>query len=258
MKELIDDYSHDKDLLISKLISKSSNIPYKSSSVLLSPLHICAGFNLNVIESIMDHPLLLNCLMMFERNEWGRPILNVAAALDHQNAFSLILNYYVNHTSFETLKRVVFDVAPIVFARNNPPVMAIFLAIVSEIGVRIQNDAGDTIAHIIARSAKKDAHHFRSQLIRLGFVPSKEFTQDRGFITKMINDISCDPVCRQIKNKLGKTPIHVAMENKNESMVVELLKGSDDTFNDIENEASKLQTMYGMGYYEIIGCVGGA
>eukprot|EP01029_Cantina_marsupialis_P006782 TRINITY_DN1748_c0_g1_i7.p1 TRINITY_DN1748_c0_g1~~TRINITY_DN1748_c0_g1_i7.p1 ORF type:complete len:577 (-),score=107.96 TRINITY_DN1748_c0_g1_i7:58-1788(-) len=254
MKELIDDYSHDKDLLISKLISKSSNIPYKSSSVLLSPLHICAGFNLNVIESIMDHPLLLNCLMMFERNEWGCPILNVAAALDHQNAFSVILNYYVNYP-FETLKRVVFDVAPIVFARNNPPVMAILLA---QFGAEIQNDDGDTIAHIIARSKKKDAHHFRSKLIRLGFVPSQEFTQDRLFMTKMINDILCDPVCRQIKNKLGKTPIHVAMANKKKSMVLELLKGTDRTSNDIKDEVSELRKIDKMGHFEIIGCVGGA
>eukprot|EP01029_Cantina_marsupialis_P010493 TRINITY_DN2392_c0_g3_i5.p1 TRINITY_DN2392_c0_g3~~TRINITY_DN2392_c0_g3_i5.p1 ORF type:complete len:149 (+),score=30.03 TRINITY_DN2392_c0_g3_i5:85-531(+) len=100
MKELLSNYNdddYDKEVLVSKLMEISSSIPYGTSSVLLSPLHVCAGFNMDVLSRILDHPLLLNCMMVFERNDWGRPILNVAAALDHRNAFSLIIEYYIKH-----------------------------------------------------------------------------------------------------------------------------------------------------------------
>eukprot|EP01029_Cantina_marsupialis_P010491 TRINITY_DN2392_c0_g3_i2.p1 TRINITY_DN2392_c0_g3~~TRINITY_DN2392_c0_g3_i2.p1 ORF type:complete len:407 (+),score=58.37 TRINITY_DN2392_c0_g3_i2:1384-2604(+) len=242
MRDVIRDFENendkdkDKDTLISKLISMSSSIPYGTSSVLLSPLHVCAGFNLNALQDILEHSLLLNCLMMFERNSWGLPILNLAAALDHRNAFSLIFEHYIKHMPLEIQIYVIFSVAPIVFARNNPQLMVALLAFVLEMGLDMQNDAGDTIAHIIVRNKKKNkfVNHLRSELIRIGFIPSSdEFAQDKDFVNGMINMILHDSTVRLIQNKLGKTPLHVAVECNNLPMTIELLHNSDPTFREM-------------------------
>eukprot|EP01029_Cantina_marsupialis_P023892 TRINITY_DN60210_c0_g3_i1.p1 TRINITY_DN60210_c0_g3~~TRINITY_DN60210_c0_g3_i1.p1 ORF type:complete len:303 (+),score=51.87 TRINITY_DN60210_c0_g3_i1:127-909(+) len=232
MKNLLVEYKDDKEELISKAISMLDSIPYGSSSVLLSPLHVCVGFNLDVLSKILDHPLLMNSLKLFEMNEWGRAVLNISAALDHQQAFTVLLNYYINHTSWETQKHVIFSALPIMFARNNPPLIVAFFSIIfADLSkfLGMQDNAGDTIAHIIVRSRKTHADPLRSQLMGLGFIPSNEFNQDVSVMIRMMNTILHDPKARLIQNKLGKTPLHVAVECNNLSMVIELLKDSNPT-----------------------------
>eukprot|EP01029_Cantina_marsupialis_P001584 TRINITY_DN1135_c0_g1_i6.p1 TRINITY_DN1135_c0_g1~~TRINITY_DN1135_c0_g1_i6.p1 ORF type:complete len:219 (+),score=42.28 TRINITY_DN1135_c0_g1_i6:67-657(+) len=135
---------------------------------------------------------------------------------------------------FETQKHVVLSAAPIVFARNNPPVVATFLAIILQMDGEIQNEVGDTIAHMMVRSDEKDCSYFRSQLMDIGFIPSKTFNQDPDFMIRMMNSILHDPVTRPIQNIYGKTSLYVAVEYNNLPMVIELLKESDPSIREIK------------------------